>query len=158
MRDPRFDDAQMALVGGCTAGLPSTLRAVLRAAAAAPPGGTLEVTRLDKARAPLRIAPASGSGPASAPTPAIDFAVPPLEAGAYAARLRLGTGTAARYDFACEAGGDEWADSRPDPERLEALARASGGSFATAADAATLPLPSPTIVSAERHVSPLAPP
>jgi uncharacterized membrane protein len=153
MRDPRFDDAQMSLVGGCTAGLPSTLRAVLRAAAGAPArAATLDVTRIDKSRAPIHGTRSGGDGAA------IDFALPALEAGAYAARLRLGTGTAARYDFACEAGGDEWADSRPDPQRLEALARAGGGSFATVADAATLPLPAPTIVSAERHVSPLAPP
>jgi len=29
--------------------------------------------------------------------------------------------TVAPFPFACEAGGDEWADSRPDPERLRAL-------------------------------------
>jgi hypothetical protein len=88
----------------------------------------------------------------------LEFTLPPLDAGAYAARLRLGAGTTARYDFACEAGGDEWADSRPDPARLEALAKASGGAFATASGAGTLPLPQPTIVSAERHVTPVAPP
>ncbi len=62
-----------------------------------------------------------------------------------------------RKDFACEAGGDEWADSRPDPQRLEALARATGGAFANASDAGALSLPKPTLINAERHVTPLAP-
>ena len=69
-----------------------------------------------------------------------------------------GGGATTRQDFACEAGGDEWADSRPDPQRLEALARATGGAFVDAADAGALPLPKPTVVNAERHVTPLAPP
>jgi uncharacterized membrane protein len=154
MRDPRFDDAQMSLDGGCTAGLPSKLRARLRPAGAGtgPRTASLEVTRIDQSRAPVRAAQ-SGGDPTS-----IEFALPPLDAGAYAARLRLGAGTAARYDFACEAGGDEWADSRPDPERLEALARTGGGAFATLSGAGALPLPQPTVVSAERHVTPMAPP
>ncbi len=72
--------------------------------------------------------------------------------------MRLAGGAATRQDFACEAGGDEWADSRPDPERLERMAKATGGAFAFAADAGALPMPRPTVVSAERHVTPLAPP
>src|SRR5580693_6516330 len=62
----------------------------------------------------------------------VDFALPVLEAGAYEARLRVGGGTTTRHDFACEAGGDEWADSRPDARRLRALADATGGVFAWA--------------------------
>jgi hypothetical protein len=65
---------------------------------------------------------------------------------------------AARLDFACEAGGDEWADSRPDAPRLEALAKATGGTFVFADDVASLRLPKPTVVSVERHVLPMAPP
>jgi uncharacterized membrane protein len=163
MRDPRFEPAQIELVGGCTAGLPSTLRA--RALPTAVPADTsdagrsdastvvLDVTRIDAPRAPVHI---EQRRPLSASD--IDLALPPLEAGGYAARLRVAGGATTRHDFACEAGGDEWADSRPDPKRLEALATATRGAFAFASDAASLPLPKPTVVSAERHVTPLAPP
>jgi len=48
--------------------------------------------------------------------------LPPLESGAYSALFRMGGGTSTRRDFACEAGGDEWADSRPDSDRLRAIA------------------------------------
>jgi hypothetical protein len=114
---------------------------------------TAEVARIDTPQAPIHI-----ERPCPVDAQAIDLPLPPLETGGYTARLRVGDGAMTRYDFACEAGGDEWADSRPDPIRLEALARATGGAFAFASDAGSLLLPSPTIVSAERHVTPLAPP
>ena len=155
MRDPRFEPAQVEVAGGCTAGLPSTLRARLLPAA---PGGKaqtvlLDVTRIDSPRAPVHI---ETSRPDDAT--AIELLLPPLEAGAPTARLRVAGGGATRHDFACEAGGDEWACMSPDPKRLEALANATHGSFVYASDAASLALPKPTTVSAERHVTPLAPP
>ncbi|HXN34346.1 MAG TPA: hypothetical protein VN894_20935, partial [Polyangiaceae bacterium] len=154
MRDPRFEPAQLEVVGGCTAGLPATLRArMLRAGGSAAQTVTLEVTRIDRGQPPIHI-----ERPYPADAQAIDLALPPLETGGYTARFRVADGATTRYDFACEAGGDEWADSRPDPTRLEALARSTGGAFAFASDAGSLPLPRPTIVSAERHVTPLAPP
>ena len=162
MRDPRFEPAQIEVVGGCTAGLPTTLRARLLPVTSETKGErlALDVARIDKA-------PGDHSG-----TPAthlewarpsdqtqIDVPLPALEAGGYAARLRVGDGPTTRRDFACESGGDEWADSRPDPARLKALAAATGGAFSWASDVAgALPLPKPTVVSAERHVVPLAPP
>jgi uncharacterized membrane protein len=154
MRDPRFEPARLEILGGCTAGLASTLRARMT-----PSGGiasravTLEVRRIDRVYAPIHV---EGMLPAN--DLSIDLALPPLETGGYTARLRLADGATTRYDFACEAGGDEWADSRPDAARLEAIARATGGKFVFAADAGSLPLPKPTVVSAERHVTPLAPP
>jgi uncharacterized membrane protein len=155
MRDPRFEPAQVQVVGGCTAGLPSNVRARLLPAApgSKPQTVVLDVTRIDKPRAPVHI---EHSRPADAAT--IELALPPLEAGGYTARLRVAGGGATRHDFACEAGGDEWADSRPDPKRLQALASATGGTFVYASDVASLPLPKPTVVNAERHVTPLAPP
>ncbi len=155
MRDPRFETAQMDVGGGCTAGLPSIVRAQLLPvpAGAAPEKVTLDVTRIDKAEGPVhleRMRAADGS--------VLEMNLPPLEAGAYAARLRVGGGASTRRDFACEAGGDEWADSRPDADRLRALAEANGGSFAAAADASAFRLPAPTVLSAERHVTPVAPP
>jgi uncharacterized membrane protein len=159
MRDPRFEPAQMEIVGGCTAGLPSRVRAHL-----APPAPTdshgpaaatkvvLDVTRIDQPSAAIHV---EQTQPPEATT--IDLPLPALEAGAYAARLQTGEGATTRKDFACEAGGDEWADSRPDPQRLEALARATGGQFTSASEAGTLVLPTPTLINAERHVTPLAP-
>ncbi len=156
MRDPRFEEAQTSLPEGCTAGLPATLRVrMLPAAGNKPQTIMLDVARIDQsaARAPLHLERLRPSDAA-----AVDFALPPLAAGGYTARLHVAGGATARHDFACEAGGDEWADSRPDPERLEALAKVAGGSFSYAADRTPLPLPKPTVVSAERHVTPVAPP
>jgi uncharacterized membrane protein len=162
MRDPRFEPAQVEVLGGCTAGLPSTLRAHVLLSRAAGSGGAsgaqqqevvLDVTRIDAPRAPIHLEGARSLGASS-----IDLELPALEPGGYTARLRVAGGTATRYDFACEAGGDEWADSRPDAKRLEALAKATGGAFAFASGAGSLPLPRPTVVAAERHVTPVAPP
>src|SRR5208282_657117 len=68
-----------------------------------------------------------------------------------------GKGPKTRRDFACEKGGDEWADSRPDNARLEAIAAATGGKFVMAADAGSLPLPAAMQVASERQVAPLLP-
>ena len=163
MRDPRFEPAQLELADGCTAGLASTLRAHLASAAATGASGApsprsagvaqLEVTRLDAPAPPLHL-----ERPRPTQTSTIDFALPPLEAGAYTAKMRLAGGGTTKYDFACEAGGDEWADSRPDPARLQRLAKATGGVFVFAKQESSLAMPRPTVVSTERRVAPLAPP
>jgi uncharacterized membrane protein len=154
MRDPRFEPAQVEVAGGCTAGLASTLRARLPASGSRSSRPVvLDIARLDGPGHDIHL---EAEWPAESGF--VDFALPPLEAGGYTARLRIGGGTTTRRDFACEAGGDEWADSRPDPDRLRALAEATGGAFALASDAGSLPLPRPTVVSAERHVTPVAPP
>ncbi len=156
MRDPRFEPAQMEIVGGCTAGLASTLRVRLLPATPETKAETikLDVMRIDEqGEKPVHV-----ERPRPTDATEIDVPLPPLAAGGYAARLRIGTGPATRRDFACEVGGDEWADSRPDGDRLRAIAKATGGTFAWASDGATLPLPKPTVVSAERHVMPIAPP
>ena len=156
MRDPRFEPAQIEVAGGCVAGLASTLRVhvlPLPQGAESEPIA-IDVTRIDREGAkPLHLQTMR----ASPSDTTIDMPLPPLDAGGYTARLRVG-GASTRRDFACEAGADEWADSRPDPDRLRAIAKATGGSFAFASDAASaVPLPKPTVVSAERHVVPLAP-
>jgi uncharacterized membrane protein len=155
MRDPRYEPAQMEMRGGCTAGMPSTLR--VRTLPLEPRAGdvklVLDVTRIDEHAPPTHI-----ERPLPPDASSVELPLPALAAGGYAARLRIAGGATTRYDFACEAGGDEWADSRPDPTRLERLAKANGGSFVFASQAADLTLPPPTVVSAERHVTPLAPP
>jgi uncharacterized membrane protein len=171
MRDPRFEPGQLDLVGPCVADEPAHLKVHApspRALAAARAQGdagvdtqaraapaspiAIEVRRLDRQDIP----PTRVEVPASEGI--VDVTLPPLPAGGYTARLKLGPGPTTRRDFACEAGGDEWADSRPDPERLHAIASATGGSFHYATDDLSLPLPKPAVVSAERHVVPLAPP
>jgi hypothetical protein len=81
-----------------------------------------------------------------------------LEAGGYTARARIGKAPATRFDFACERGGAAWGDSRPDIDRLERIARASGGRAVFRDAIADLPLPPPTEVAVQREVVPLLPP
>lgn len=160
MRDPRFEPGQLELVAPCVADTPTKLRVRLPSGAtkdeAKAKEMTVEVRRLDKQDVPpVRVeVPKRAAGSSSA----VEISLPPLGAGGYTARLKLGAGPTTRRDFACESGGDEWADSRPDRDRLKALASATGGSFHDATDDLTLPLPKPAVVSAERHVVPLAPP
>lgn len=154
MRDPRFEPGQLDLVTPCVANEPAKLR-VRAPDAKTDKAISIEVRRLDQPNVPpLRVEVPkreSGSGP-------LEVSLPPLAAGGYTARLKLGPGPTTRRDFACEAGGDEWADSRPDPERLRAIAAATGGTFHWADEELNLPLPKPSVISAERHVVPLAPP
>jgi hypothetical protein len=154
MRDPRFEPGQLDLVGPCVADEPAHLR-VRAPDSAKNKALVVEVRRLDRQDVePLKVEVPKSAGT----TGVLDVTLPPLSAGGYTARLKLGPGPTTRRDFACEAGGDEWADSRPDPDRLRALATATGGSFHWANDDLSLPLPKPAVVSAERHVVPLAPP
>jgi uncharacterized membrane protein len=155
MRDPRFEPAQIEIPGGCTAGLPWKLSARLLPTDQSAKGRVvaLDVTRIDRSQSPIHAEQPTAGGSST-----VEFALQPLEAGGYTARLRVGDGEATRFDFACETGGDEWADSRPAPALLERLAAATGGRFVDGVDAGALPLPKPTVVSAERRVTPVAPP
>ena len=160
MRDPRFEPGQLELVGPCVADTPTKLRVRLPSSSGKDSAKTtdmiVELRRLDRQDvAPVRLAvPKRTAGSGSA----VEIALPPLAAGGYTARLKLGAGPTTRRDFACESGGDEWADSRPDRDRLRALAKATGGTFHDATDDLALALPKPAVVSAERHVVPVAPP
>ncbi len=161
MRDPRFEPAQLEIVGGCTAGLPVTLRVHALPESGRDPRATLsiDIARLDReAGAAARSLPVHTEAPRD-PSGTTDITLASLAAGAYVARVHVGASGTARDEFACEAGGDEWADSRPDGARLRAVAEASGGSFLWAdEDLSRIPLPKPTTVSAERHTLPIAPP
>jgi hypothetical protein len=151
MRDPRFEPAQMEIEGGCIAQRETKL--VVHAVGREKADVTLDVTRMDGAADPVHIE--RKDQPLGA---AIALPLPPLPAGGYSALLRVGEGATTRRDFACEVGGDEWADSRPDVERLREIADTSKGSFHFASDAAKIDLPKATVVSTERHVAPIAPP
>ncbi|HEY1956219.1 MAG TPA: hypothetical protein VGH28_11405 [Polyangiaceae bacterium] len=154
MRDPRFEPAQIEPLGDCVGDHASTLRVhVVGSGANAKADLSLDVTRMDAAGPPVHLEHKAAD--LAAP---VDFTLPPLPAGGYSALLRVGDGATTRRDFACEAGGDEWADSRPDVDRLRAIASATSGAFHFAGDAASLDLPKATVVSSERHVAPIAPP
>ncbi len=153
MRDPRFEPAQLELAAECVAGTPATLRVHT-------PGGaggavSVEVVKLGSTDKPIQTRAALPAGPAQA---SVEVQLPALSPGGYTVRARVGQSPTTRRDFACEAGGDEWADSRPDAERLERLARGTGGEFFRAGEAIKLRLPRATVVASERHVTPLAPP
>jgi hypothetical protein len=151
MRDPRFEPAQVELPSACLAGEPVSLRVT-------PLPGTLgtitvDVTSASESRAATHATveiPPSGA--------AVDVPLGSLGPGGYMAKIRVGSGSTTRRAFACERGGEEWADSRPDEERLRAVAAATGGSFLRAEDARSLVFPPATEISAERSVSPLLPP
>jgi hypothetical protein len=169
MRDPRFEPAVIEPRGGCVTGEETTL--VLRVpnmgrdpASAGPSGAgqkgeaTVTVRRLGSAEVVRTLrATIQGAEP-------VELAAGKLEQGGYSATVEIGAGQAGakgpttRRDFACERGGDEWADPRPDVDRLRAIAAATGGAEVPAGDAASLPLPEATQVAAERHVEALLPP
>jgi uncharacterized membrane protein len=155
MRDPRFEPARLEIPGGCTAGLPFELHASLQPSARSSRSApvTLDVRRIDKEEAPLHL-----ERPPPAGTSDLTFSVPPVRAGGYTARLRAGDGEVTRFDFACETGGDEWADSRPGEDLLARIAASTGGQAVAASAAGSIHMPAPTVVRAERRVTPLAPP
>ena len=150
MRDPRYEAARVQLAGPCVAGEKARLR-VTRL-----PGAEGELELSIEPLAPSASAksthraamPASGS---------VEVEVGPLAAGGYSAHARVGQAPPTRFDFACERGGPAWGDTRPDPERLERIARASGGRFVRRGAAGTLPSPAPTEVATLREVVPLVP-
>lgn len=151
MRDPRYEPAQVELTSPCTAGAPLSLE--VRPLPGAHGKVQLEVVRLGD-REPV-VRKELTAGKSGEP---VVVEAGPLEPGGYTARVRIGDGPATRRDFACERGGDEWADSRPDEARLRAIADATGGKFVRASKVSDLPLPEATEISAERHVSPILPP
>ena len=72
--------------------------------------------------------------------------------------MTVGAAPATRLDFACEDGGRAFSDSRPDPERLERIARATNGKSVTPDAVSSLPLPPATEVMVERTAAALVPP
>jgi hypothetical protein len=151
MRDPRYESARIELIGECIAGEPVTLR-VFRLPGAAG-AVSLELVRLgDEVTPPLQ------RSVTHADRERVEIELPGLEPGGYTARVRLGPAPPTRFDFACERGGEAWADSRPDSERLARLSRASGGVAVDADSVDALPPPEAKEVQAERQVRAVLPP
>ena len=155
MRDPRFEPASVDLPRGCIAGEETAL--VLRPLPGTRGDVRLKITRLGSGEVVRTLAVKL-----DADTPGVELSAGALDVGGYSATVEIGTGEGqgptTRRDFACEKGGDEWADSRPDVERLEAISAATGGRSVLAAQAGSLPLPAATQVASERHVAPILPP
>lgn len=164
MRDPRFEPAVVELPDGCLVGEETTL--ALRPL----PGQTGEVkviirklgspdivrtitARLDGTGQPVELK--AGKLEAGGYSATVEI-TPPEEPGGEADEARRGPTT--RRDFACERGGDEWADTRPDTERLASIAAATGGKAVNVDGIGSLPLPEATQISIERRVSPILPP
>ncbi len=151
MRDPRYEGARIELSDRCFAGEPTTLRVT-------PVSGdkgriVVELQRLgvEGAEPKEHSADAKESG-------RVDVPLGILETGGYTAKVRVGDAPPARFDFACERGGEAWADSRPDPERMKSIAAVTGGKSATLAELKSLPQPAATLVASERHVTAVLPP
>jgi hypothetical protein len=150
MRDPRYEALRLELTGPCIAGLPASLRLIRL------PGATgdvsLELERLGPNSAPFL------KKELKAPPPGpVEIDVGTLESGGYSARASVGAAPPTRFDFACERGGPAWSDSRPDPERLEKIAKVSGGTSVSRSSIDDLPVPEPIEVAAERSSTPLLP-
>jgi uncharacterized membrane protein len=154
MRDPRFEPAVIDVKGGCIAGEDATL--VLRPLQGQRGKATLRIKRLGGGE-PMRPLEAAVDGSGKP----VEIAIGKLDPAGYSAEVEIvgaaGKGPTTRRDFACEKGGDEWADSRPDEARLEAIAAATGGKHVRAKDAGSLPLPPAMQIAAERQVAPLLP-
>ncbi|AUX45336.1 hypothetical protein SOCE26_068180 [Sorangium cellulosum] len=163
MRDPRFEPASIEPRGGCLAGEETSL--VLRPLAGQRGAAKVTIARLGSGAVVRTLEARIGEGGEP-----VELAAGRLEPGGYAATVEIvpargaagdgggQKGATTRRDFACERGGDEWADPRPDVARLEAIARATGGTSVLPPAAGSLPLPAATQVASERHVAPLLPP
>jgi uncharacterized membrane protein len=152
MRDPRYEAARVDVAGECLEGEPDTVLRLTRLPGMR--GGlNLSLTPLTPdAREPIVRDIANDS------VDPVEIRVAGLVAGGYTAKARIGEAPPSRHDFACERGGTAWTDSRPDPARLEAIARVTGGVAVTVDKIDELPLPKATSVSAQREVAPVAPP
>jgi uncharacterized membrane protein len=140
MRDPRYEPMQLSLEGPCITGRPTSIDVQ----------GALGETELVVEKL------GGGAAVVAKRSGTERFSVPPLASGAYLARASSKDGPKVVRHFACESGGDEWADTRPGLTRLQSVA--ARGSFRFWDDVAGLRFPTPKVIQTERHVAPVAPP
>ncbi len=152
MRDPRFEGAQLKSEDECISGRDHVLRVETLGGDADNLSVTLERlgTSTSDARQLSEIGPAADG--------ARRFVARGLVSGGYAARVKVGEAPPSRTVFVCETGGEAWADSRPDEERLKAIAQATSGIAVTAATIAKLSEPPSTFIAARQKSTPLLPP
>lgn len=151
MRDPRFESAQLQLEGECLAGQDQTflvdpiqglgddIKLTLEKLGSGPVDG-LPLQELERTGSTTR-----------------RFVARQIAEGGYAARVRVSSAPPTRTVIACEQGGEAWADSRPDKDRLEKIAQATGGKHVYANRVDELPKPQASFISAQRESRPLLP-
>ncbi len=151
MRDPRYEAGSVELVGPCFAGQSTKLRVV----PVTPGAGDVEIelTKLGTSSEQPIVKKVSAAGA----TQPIEVDMGSLAVGGYTAKAKIGAAPPGRLDFACEKGGEAWQDSRPDPARLERIARATQGMSVGLDEIGQLPTPPESRVSVERHVRPMLP-
>jgi uncharacterized membrane protein len=152
MRDPRYESARLDLTHECRAGAPVELSVTRLPGAAVDVRVTLE--RLG-AQAGNKLPERQLRMESSVETATLPLGV--LEEGGYTATVRIGSAPPARFDFACERGGPAFADSRPDPQLLERIAKETGGVSLGVGDIASLKAPASTRVASQRVSAPLLP-
>jgi len=152
MRDARYELAQARAPWPCIAGRPFRIEVEPLVGNSEPFSLNLEALGREEQQQPLKSFESDGAGGRSV---AFDF--PGLEPGGYAALVRIGKAPPLRFVFACEAGGDAWADSRPDPERLRGVSQARSGLSVSPSEVASIPLPEGTSIIAKSVSIPLLP-
>jgi uncharacterized membrane protein len=151
MRDPRYESARIELDRPCVAHVPFRLPVVLVPGLEEPV--SLKVSTLSpSSRGVLE----RGMTLDERRRGVIDLGG--LDPGGYCLELLVGRALTTRFDFACEAGGEAWSDSRPDPERLKMIAQATGGRSVSADRVEDLPRPEVAEVHAQRQARAVLPP
>jgi hypothetical protein len=151
MRDPRYESARIELGKPCVAGVAAQL--IVHSAPGLPGDIRLSVRRLDREGKEVfsTALGLKGSGRTL-------VKLGRLGVGGYSVELGIGRAPPTRYDFACEAAGESWSDSRPDPERLKWISATTGGRSVGLDEVDALPMPRATQVSARRQTRPVLPP
>ncbi len=150
MREPRFESLRGEMVAPCFAGEPATVRWYV-------PSGSTGSLRLTLERLGQVEPPTVEHVVKDAKAPAVEVPLGILQAGGYSLRAQLADSPPARFDFACETGGAAWADSRPDPERLERLTRLNQGQVVSFSNLDALPRPRPERRDVSRRVKAVLP-
>lgn len=151
MRDPRYESAQLRTVGSCHAGQDQLFLVDPVGAEGQEVSVTLE--RLGTSQAePTRLEALEAR-----PDGTLRFLARQIRAGGYAAKVQVGAAPPTRAVVACELGGEAWSDSRPDRERLEAIARVTGGQAVGLDGVDALPRLQATRVTSSRSSRPLLP-
>ena len=160
MRDPRFESTSLHFGAGCFEGEPTSVS--VQALPEHVGEAALTIVRLGSGETAFETVVVL---PEDASVSKVEL--PPLTRGGYSARVRIAprgatpgedsAQPATRRDFACEKGGDEWADSRPDPDRLRAMSKATGGVSVSYDALADLPTLEQTFIASRRAEVPVAP-
>lgn len=155
MRESRYESARMETLQPCRAGAPTPVR--LYVVGEGMQKRTIELTSLD-AQKPLK----SIVLDENSNKPTQDFMLPALPQGGYSIGIKIGQNPVAPVDFACETAGQEWADTRPDPDRLRDIAKQTAGKprgvAVSSKDINKIKLPELAPITTHKRETPVAPP